>query len=204
MFHRLHSVHCGCHRSLFPINLSKKSSNHFSDSGLLHHTWSAQAHEYKTVCLWAACCVAFFGFLHAAEFPAHHAIQTCCHYRMCHLCQWATCNRYGSPHIFRFLIFLFLVVYFAMLFFMPILITLPFLHTVWRSLHTLIPSGTCHHRQTRRSVEGMILESTKPIPRSFLFCQWWACQLLLWQNLQNVRRIHYCCSPPHQLIFESS
>ena len=35
---------------------------------LIHRRWSGQADNYDIVCMWAACCLAFFAFIRSEEF----------------------------------------------------------------------------------------------------------------------------------------
>ena len=67
-WHRLYYVLRGCRRSL--PNQVHPSRLPITPAILrfLHSRWSNHHDDYNTVCLWAACCIAFFGFLRCGEF----------------------------------------------------------------------------------------------------------------------------------------
>ena len=82
--HRLHYMLRGCRRSVPDSTRKKCLPITPAVLRLLHQAWSSHATEYDIICMWAACCTAFFGFLCSAEFtcsswssynPSMHSVQ---------------------------------------------------------------------------------------------------------------------------------
>ena len=69
--HRLHYVLRGCHRSL-PSNVhGKRLPVSPTILRFVHQCWSVHSYDFNTICLWAACCTGFFGFLRSGEFTCN-------------------------------------------------------------------------------------------------------------------------------------
>ena len=82
---RLHYVLRGCHRSLPPATRPQRLPLSPYILRLLYCYWSRPSHNHDSICLWAVCCVGFFGFLRSGELPASHGphiIHQCCPFVM--------------------------------------------------------------------------------------------------------------------------
>ena len=64
-FHQLHYVLWGCRRSMAPSVCPQRLPITPPILALLYTHWSSHSPNYD---IWAACCVAFFGFLRSGEF----------------------------------------------------------------------------------------------------------------------------------------
>lgn len=68
---QLHYVLRGCRRTLPSSVRPPRLPITPAILHILHTSWSSHPHDYDTVCMWAACCVAFFAFLRCAEFTCN-------------------------------------------------------------------------------------------------------------------------------------
>ena len=93
---RLHYVLRGCHRSLPPATRPQRLPISPYILRLLYCYWSRQSHNHDSICLWAACCVGFFGFLRSGEFTCDS--WTTYHPSMLSLCDVAIDDK-SNPSI---------------------------------------------------------------------------------------------------------